>query len=172
MSRRSKVDIYGLVEQVLALYEEGKTIAEIEQILRSEGYDISRESIRRRIKSAKEVAEVYKKSLEEAKILLETVRDNPNTDVVEVTNSLLAHKLFEFAKSVEELDFDNPMAFVKAVNQLSEAQVRVAKLRLDYQKGFEAAKKEIMQAVAKEIEKYPDLKARLLEIIQNVEIQK
>ena len=114
MSRRSKVDIYGLVEQVLALYEEGKTIAEIEQILRSEGYDISRESIRRRIKSAKEVANIYKRSLEEAKVLLETVRDNPNTDVVEVTNSLLAHKLFEFAKSVEELDFDNPMAFVKA----------------------------------------------------------
>ncbi|RKY65259.1 MAG: hypothetical protein DRQ02_10460, partial [Candidatus Latescibacterota bacterium] len=106
MSRRSKVDIYGLVEQVLALYEEGKTIAEIEQILRSKGYDISRESIRRRIKSAKEVANIYKRSLEEAKVLLETVRDNPNTDVVEVTNSLLAHKLFEFAKSVEELDFD------------------------------------------------------------------
>ncbi len=172
MSRRSKVDIYGLVERVLSLYEDGKTIKEIEQILREEGYNISRESIRRRIKSAKEVAEIYKKSLDEAKILLETVKDNPNTDVIEVTNSLLAHKLFEFAKSVEELNFDDPKAFVLAVRQLSEAQVRVAKLRLDYQKGFETAKQEIICAVSVELEKHPELKARLIEIIQGVEAQK
>jgi len=168
MARRSKVDIYGLVERVLSLYKEGKTITEIEQLLRSEGYDISRESIRRRIKSAKEVAEIYKRSLEEAKILLETVRNNPNTDIVEVTNSLLAHKLFEFAKSVEELSFDNPMTFVKAVREISEAHLR-AKLQHDYR---EAIKKEIMEAVARELQKHPDLKARLLEIIRNVEIKK
>lgn len=172
MSRRSKVELYGLVERVVELYESGKTLQEIEAILRAEGYDISRESIRRKLRSIKEVAEVYKRSLEEAKVLLETVQNNPNTDVIEVTNSLLAHKLFEFAKSVEELTFEDPSSFVKAVRQLAEAQVKVAKMRLDYQKGFEAAKKEIMREISRELEKEKDLRDRLLALIEKIEVEK
>jgi hypothetical protein len=173
MGQRSKVDLYGLLDRIIKLHtgEEGgspKTIEEIEIILRGEGYDISRESIRRKLKSSKEVAAVYQKSLEEAKILLDAVRNNPNTDVVEVTNSLLAHRLFEFAKSVEELNFDDPSEFVWSVNKLSDAQVKVAKLRLDFQKGFEAAKKEIMQKVSAELSRQPEIKGRLVNIIEGI----
>lgn len=167
--RRSKVELFGLLERVIKLWEEGKTLQEIEQILRSEGYDISRESIRRKIKSVREVAEVYRKSVEEAKVLLEEVRNNPNTDVVEVVTSLLAHHLMNFTKSIESIDFDDPMRFVEAVRKLSDAQVRVAKLRLDYQKGFEAAKKEITDALARELNKNPELKEKLIAMISTIE---
>lgn len=169
MSRRSKVELYGLVERVVKLWEEGKTLQEIESILRSEGYDISREAIRRKLKSVKEVAEVYRKSVEEAKVLLEEVRNNPNTDVVEVVNSLLAHHLMNFIKSIESIDFDDPMKFIEAVRKLSDAQVRVARLRLDYQRGFEAAKKEILEAVSQELSKHPELKQKLIAIIDRIE---
>jgi hypothetical protein len=172
MSRRSKVDLYGLLDRVIYLYEqEKKSIAEIEQILRAEGYDISRESIRRKIKSSREIAEVYRKSLEEAKVLIDAVRSNPNTDVIEVTSSLLAHKLFEFSKTVEELDFQSAEEFIKAVQRLADAQVKVARLRLDYQKGFEAAKKEIIQALSVELAKEPELLRKLKDIINNVKAQ-
>jgi hypothetical protein len=172
MSRRSKVDLYGLLDRVIYLYEqEKKSIAEIEQILRAEGYDISRESIRRKIKSSREIAEVYRKSLEEAKVLIDAVRSNPNTDVIEVTSSLLAHKLFEFSKTVEELDFQSAEEFIRAVQRLADAQVKVARLRLDYQKGFEAAKKEIIQALSLELAKEPELLRKLKEIINNVKAQ-
>lgn len=171
MGRRSKAELMDLVERILGLYQEGKTIREIEATLRDEGYDISREAIRRSLKSSREVAAVYRKSLDEAKILLETVKDNPNTDVIEVTNSLLAHKLFEFAKTVEELNFDDAGQFVQAVRQLSESQVRVAKLRLDYSKGFEAAKKAVLKAVSGELEKHPEVQARLGEIITSLEVK-
>ena len=173
MGARSKVDLYGLLDRVVKLHtgeEDGNkyTIAEIETKLREEGYDISRESIRRKLKSSKEVAEVYRKSLEEAKILLDAVRDNPNTDVVEVTNSLLAHKLFDFAKSVDELNFEDAGDFVQAVQRLSDAQVKVAKLRLDYQKGFDAAKQAVMEEISRELGKHPDLKAKLVTIISKI----
>jgi hypothetical protein len=172
MSRRSKVDLYGLLDRVIYLYEQEKrSIAEIEQILRAEGYDISRESIRRKIKSSREIAEVYRKSLEEAKVLIDAVRSNPNTDVIEVTSSLLAHKLFEFSKTVEELDFQSAEEFIKAVQRLADAQVKVARLRLDYQKGFEAAKKEIIQALSVELAKEPELLRKLKDIINNVKAQ-
>jgi len=172
MSRRSKVDLYGLLDRVIYLYEQEKrSIAEIEQILRAEGYDISRESIRRKIKSSREIAEVYRKSLEEAKVLIDAVRSNPNTDVIEVTSSLLAHKLFEFSKTIEELDFQSAEEFIKAVQRLADAQVKVARLRLDYQKGFEAAKKEIIQALSVELAKEPELLRKLKDIINNIKAQ-
>lgn len=169
MSRRSKVELYGLVERVVKLYEEGKTLQEIEQILRSEGYDISREAIRRKLKSVREVAEVYRRSVEEAKVLLEEVRNNPNTDVVEVVTSLLAHHLMNFTKEIENIDFDDPMKFIEAVRKLSDAQVRVARLRLDYQRGFEAAKKEIIDAVSRELSKNQELRSKLINIINMIE---
>lgn len=169
MSRRSKVELYGLVERVVKLWEEGKTLQEIEQILRSEGYDISREAIRRKLKSVREVAEVYRRSVEEAKVLLEEVRNNPNTDVVEVVTSLLAHHLMNFTKEIENIDFDDPMKFIEAVRKLSDAQVRVARLRLDYQRGFEAAKKEIIDAVSRELSKNQELRSKLINIINMIE---
>ncbi len=168
-SRRSKLDLYGLVDRAMELYDQGHTIAEIAEILQADGYDISRESIRRRLKTAREVSELYKKSLQEAKILLEAVKDAPNTDVVEVTNSLLAHRMFDFAKSVEDLNFQSPIEFVRAVRTLADAQVKVARLRLDFQKGFKAAKREILERVAKELENHPDLRERLCEIINQVD---
>ena len=172
MSRRSKVDLYGLLDRIIRLYEEEKkTIADIETILRAEGYDISRESIRRKLKSSKEIAEVYRKSIEEAQVLIDAVRNNPNTDVIEVTSSLLAHKLFEFTKTIEELDFQSADEFIRAVQRLADAQVKVARLRLDYQKGFETAKKEIIQALSVELAKEPELLRKLKDIINNVKAQ-
>lgn len=174
MGARSKVDLLGLLDRIIKLHtgeEDGNkyTISDIEAKLREEGYDISRESIRRKLKSSREVATVYQKSLEEAKILLDAVRNNPNTDVVEVTNSLLAHRLFEFAKSIEELDFKDPNEFVWAVNKLSDAQVKVAKLRLDYQKGFETAKKAVIDELGKELAKDSDLLSKVTAIVARVD---
>lgn len=176
MGHRSKVDLYGLLDRIIKLYTGGeggkpKTIEEIEECLRGEGYDISRESIRRKLKSSKEVATVYQKSLEEAKILLDAVRNNPNTDVVEVTNSLLAHRLFEFAKSVEELNFESPEEFVRAVRNLSDAQVKVAKLRLDFQKGYKAAKEDVIRELNAELSKHPELLNQIISIISKIEPQ-
>lgn len=171
MSRRSKVDLYGLLDRIIRLYEEEKkSIAEIESILRAEGYDISRESIRRKLKSSKEIAEVYRKSIEEAQVLIDAVRNNPNTDVIEVTSSLLAHKLFEFTKTIEELDFTSADEFIRAVQRLADAQVKVARLRLDYQKGFEAAKQQIMQAISHELAKEPEILNKLNEIINSIQV--
>ncbi len=171
MGKRSKVDLYGLTERVVYLYEsEKRTLKEIEATLRDEGFDISRESIRLKIKSSREVAETYRQSLDEAKVLLETVKDNPNTDVIEVTNSLLAHHLFRFVKSVEELNFEDSTDFARSVNQLANAQVRVAKLRMNFERGVEYAKAEIQRSVARELDKYPEFKQRLFKIIDGVSI--
>lgn len=166
--RMTKLEMYGLVERVLDMYKkENMSMQEITDALKAEGFDISRESIRKKIRTSKQLADIYEKSLEESGILLKTVRDNPNTDIIETTTSLLAHHLFQFAKKIDSLEFTDSESFTRAVNEVSQAQVRVAKLRLDYQKGFEHAKREVIKKLNDELNQFPDLRDRLAEVITN-----
>lgn len=72
-------------------------------------------------------------------------------------------------KEIESIDFDDPLRFIEAVRKLSDAQVKVAKLRLDYQKGSEAAKKEIIETLSIELNKMPEFREKLVSIIDKIE---
>jgi len=170
MGRRSKVDLYGLLARTIELYEQGKTLREIEAIFRSEGYDISRESIRRKVQSLNEMKELYQKTFYEVKALIDAVKENPQLDILELITSLLTSKVFEFTKSIEEIEFEDPYDFIGVVKQLTDAQIKIAKFKLEYTKGFEDAKKQIMLSIQQELEKYPDLKEKLLQIVQNLQV--
>lgn len=166
MGRRAKSELLDLTERIIKLYTvDHKTIVEIEELLRGEGIDISREAIRHSVKSSKEVAQKFSEATAEAKILIDTVRNNPNTDVLEATTTLLSRHLFEFVRSVDNLDFDDPVALANAVSTLSTSQAKIAKLRMDYEKGFEAAKKAVLDALKAELKAYPDIAEKLAVIV-------
>ena len=58
MGRRSKAKMYDLVNRIIYLYEKEKMkIKDIESLLKSEGYDISKSSIHRTIKTNQELAQ-------------------------------------------------------------------------------------------------------------------
>lgn len=152
------------------MYEEDKlSITQIEAILNEEGYDISREAIRRSIKSSKDVAHQYKQAASEAKVLIDTVRDNPNTDVVEITTNLLTKQLFDFVRNIDELTFEDPSKLILAVNRLSSSQVQIARQRLTYQNGYNQAKQDVMIRLKTELEKYPEILGKLALIVSNLE---
>lgn len=170
MGRRAKSELLDLTERIIRLYtEQHFTISEIEELLRQEGYDISRESIRRSVKTSKKVAQEFKKSIEEAKVLIDAVRANPNTDVIEATANLLGQRVFEFMRSVEAIDFDDPVGLSIAINKLASAQTQIAKLRLDFQKGFDAAKKAVLRSLEEELKAHPDLLERIAAVVAGVE---
>lgn len=171
MGRRSKTELYGLIERIFRMYnEERKSLVDIEKELRSEGYDISREAIRRSVKSSKQMASQLKKSLEEARVMIDAVRENPNTDLVEATVAHLGGLLYKETSTFDELRFDDPMQAVQAVGKLAEAQTKIARLRLDYQKGAEAAKNAVKEALRVELEEHPDLLERLTAIVSSIEV--
>jgi len=170
MGRKNKVELFGLVERVIQLYDnEQKTLEDIETILREEGYDLSRESIRRSLKSSREVAEQYKRAVEESKVIIETVRNNPNTDVIETITSMLAGQLFEYIKSVDSLQFKDPKDMVVAIKDLANSQVKISQFRLKFQDGYETAKKEFLSALKKEMSGHPDLLYQLTQIVTGME---
>nr|WP_319520977.1 phage protein Gp27 family protein [uncultured Sphaerochaeta sp.] len=173
MPRRSKADLAGVIERIVQMYEvEKHSIKDIEKILQKEGLSISRESIRRTLKSSKSVASQYKKAAEEAKVLIDAVRDNPNTDVVELTTSLLTKQVFDFVQSIDDLDFDNPNELILAINRLSSAQVRISKQRLNFQNGYNEAKADILRQIKDELSLQPELLENLARLVSSMEAPK
>lgn len=170
MGRRSKADLMGIIERIVEMYEaEKKSVQEIEDVLREEGYDISREAIRRSLKTSKSVAAQYTKAATEARVLIDTVRDNPNTDVVEITTSLLTKQVFDFVQSIDSLTFDDPTDLIVAVNRLADAQTRIAKQRLNFQNGYNKAKKDLVSRLQAELKKHPDVLDRIMGIASTLE---
>ena len=169
MGRRSKVDLYGLVDRVVDLYHnQKKTQKEIEKILRDEGYDISRESIRVSLKNYAEVAENYLRAVEESKALVQAIKDNPNTDMVEAVSALMTRQIFEFMKSVDGLQFEDSEALARAINNMASAQVRISKYKLDYEKGYEKAKADVLRLVRERLKERPDVVQIIKALINEV----
>lgn len=130
MPRRSKIRLHDLLERVVYLYNnEKKTIKEIESILRSEGYDISKSSIHRALKSYEELAEEYKRTAEETKILIDELRKTPASYTMEAILTMLANKVFQFVRTVENLEFEEPEELVRAMNRLAYAIEKMQRYR-------------------------------------------
>ena len=102
-------------------------------------------------------------------MLIDTVRDNPNTDVVEITTSLLTKQVFDFVQSIDSLTFDDPTDLIVAVNRLADAQTRIAKQRLTFQNGYNKAKKDLVSRLQAELKKHPDVLDRIMGIVSTLE---
>jgi len=130
MARRSKARLYDLVNRIIYLYEKQKmSIKDIESLLKSEGYDISKSSIHRTIKTHRELANYYKKTAEETKALIEVLKDMPATDMMEAIHAHLTTKLLEYTKQIESLAFEDPVDFVNTVSKLSKSLESLQKYR-------------------------------------------
>ncbi len=146
MARRKKAVLQDVITRIVYLYEnEKKTFKEIEAILRSEGYDISKSSIHRAYKSYAQAAEDYRKIYEETKALIETLRENPATDVIETMGTMLANHMFKFVKDIQSIDFEEPAELVSALQKL-------AKTMADLQKIREEREKEVLRTLEEGIE--------------------
>ena len=130
MPPRSKAKMYDLVQRIVYMYDvEKKGVREIESILRSEGYDISKSSIHRTIKSYTELAEEYKKTAEETKALIEELRKTPASYTMEAILTLLTNKIFQFVRNIENMEFEEPDKLVMAMNRLSSSIEKIQRYR-------------------------------------------
>jgi predicted DNA-binding protein YlxM (UPF0122 family) len=170
MGRRSKADLYDLVDRILELYTRDKlSIKDIAAQLQHEGYDISREAVRRSLKSSKELAADLTKTIEETRVMMDVVRANPNTDIAEAVVTRFAGLLLRESQAIDEMQFDEPGDAILAAGRLATAQAKLASVRLKYQAGFEAAKKAVLESLKIELASDPDLANRLAAVVANLE---
>lgn len=169
MGRRSKADLYDLVDRILELYSRDKlNIREIEAKLQAEGFEISREAIRRSLKTSKEIAADLQNTINEARVMIDTVRANPNTDVAEAVVTRLGGLLLRETQNIDALEFADPGQAVLAAGRLANAQARLSAVRMKYQDGFEAAKRAVIGSLKIELSSDPELAAKLASVVQGL----
>lgn len=173
MARRSKVDLLGLLERVVEMFERDKMpIRDIEMVLREEGFDISAGSIQRSLKKNEDIAVNYKRALDESRMLLDEIKDNPGTDILELTQQMLGQKLSEYVRSIDGLEFKDAGELIEAVASISRAQVNVGRLKMEFQAGVKAAKKALETELKRILmEEDPATLLAVLEAIERVEVK-
>jgi uncharacterized protein (UPF0333 family) len=170
MAKRSKAELLDLVERIVRMHEEDKlSTTDIEKTLRDEGVDISRESIRRTIKSNKSIARELMKTREETVALIDAIRDNPSTDTNEATLDYLIGKAFEYTKSIESVNFKDLPELGKFIKDMTRAKTQIVKLRLDANAMWDRAKDALLERLKGTIAGDSDLYQRLYNIVANLE---
>jgi hypothetical protein len=170
MGRRAKADLLDIVDRILELYTRDKlTIRQIASQLQSEGVDISREAVRRSLKSSREVAADLQNTIAEARVMMDVVRSNPNTDVAEAVVTRLGGLLLREAQEVDAMQFEDPGQLALAAGRLAQAQARLGAVRMKYQDGFEAARKAVLDALKIELASDPELAQRLAMVVGGLE---
>lgn len=152
MPPRRKATLFDIVERIIYLYHnEKKAIREIESILRAEGYDISRGSIHRTLKSYQDTAKELLEAKEEVKALIEAVKENPTTDIIEGIVSIVASRLLKFIKDIESFDFDDPHELVSVIQKLATSAEKLQRYREEkILKAMKQVEKEEKQSYNKE----------------------
>lgn len=170
--RRSKAELLGLVGRIVKMFnEDGRTLEEIEEILRTEGYDISRESIRLTVKKNKTIAKELEKARKETEVLINTIRERPATDVNEATADFLIAKSFEFVKKIEAVDFQDLPELAKFIKDITKVKTDLVKQRMDYQTIYLRARDDFMgQLKAILYKDRPELYDELFQIAAGMEV--
>jgi len=167
MGRRSKADLFDLVDRILRLHSVEKlTIQEITDQLKNEGIDISREAVRRSLKTSRELAANMRRSLDEARVMMDEVRNNPNTDIAEALVTHIGGMLLRESQELDELTFEDSGELVLAASRIAQSQVKIGGMRLKYRSGFEDAKKEILSDLKADLAGDPELYERLAEKVR------
>lgn len=171
MGQRKKAELLNLVERVCAMHDDQMmTFEEIEKQLRGEGIDISREAIRRTVKSNKTIARELMKTREETTALINTIRDNPATDTNEATLDYLIGKAFQYTKTIESVDFKDLPELAKFVKDMTRAKTQIVRMRMDYQAMFLKVKEGVLSDLQKALEGNPEIYNQLFAIVNNLEV--
>ena len=172
MGRRSKAEALGIQKDIVTMHDKDlMTHSQIADRFQSQGYEISDESVRRSYNSAKMKAEKYRLAAESAKQVLQGVADGTNTDLVEAANSILINMFYEKILTMENLEFEDPKDFFKAMGTIANNQVQLSRHRLNFQNGVEKTKNAVYEALAEELQSDKELTERLKTVIANLEVK-
>jgi hypothetical protein len=122
------------------------------------------------LKSSRELAADLTKTIEEARVMMDVVRSNPNTDVAEAVVTRLGGLLLRESQDIDALEFEDPGDTILAASRLANAQAKLSGVRLKYQSGFEDAKKAVIAALKEEVKNDDSLFARLAAVVSTLEV--
>ncbi|MCL2762203.1 MAG: DUF3486 family protein [Treponema sp.] len=178
MGQKSKADQYGLKEIIAKKWDGGKkTIVyvteEVNEYLKKNGYQItvSREAIRRAVRSYEDQVADVRKNMETAKAIAEVFKDHPGTEISEAMLQYIAQLLNKEVQSIESLSFEDPTELVLSAAKLTQAQARLAQFRTQAVKALDRAKAQLKAELQKAIQHDPELLERLCKIVDDAKVK-
>ncbi|MDR1858852.1 MAG: DUF3486 family protein [Treponema sp.] len=177
MGQKSKADQYGLKEIIAEKWDGGKkTIVyvteEVNEWLKQNGFKItvSREAIRRAVRSYEDEIADVRKGVEISKAMAEVFKDHPGTEQSEAMLMYLAQLVTKELRNIESINFEDPAEMIHAAAKLTTAQAKLSQYRTQAVKALDKAKDKIKTELQNAIKNDPDLLDRLYKIVDNVKV--
>ena len=146
MPKRNKIEMQGLVERICSMYfNDHMTHKQITEILKEEGYDISKSGVGRTLVDQAAQMKAYKDSAKKAVAIVEELGKTPGLNIAEASVQMIQAKLLEEVNKFENFSTLSPEELLRAVVRNTDAQTKIARVKLEYERGykkglFEAAK--------------------------------
>ena len=139
MPRRNKIELQGLVERIVEMFHEQKmSQRDIADVLKDEGYDVSKSGVGRVLLNHAGQMKAYKEAAMEAAAIVKELKTQSGLDLAEATSQILQTKLLGAVKNVDiaELDDMELEKLFSAVHKNATNQVQIARVKLEYERGY------------------------------------
>jgi hypothetical protein len=177
VGQKSKADQYGLKEIIATHWDGGKnTIVYVtdktNEHLKQNGLKltVSREAVRHAIRSYEDKVNDLRKSMEQAKVMAEVLRDQPGTELAESMIICLSKVFYDHAPTVTSVNFEDPAKMIDGAVKLATAQAKLSQYRTQAVKALDKAKEKIKAELQNAIKHDPDLLERLCKIVDNAKV--
>jgi hypothetical protein len=177
MGQKSKADQYGLKQIIAEKWDGGKktiiyVTEETNKYLKDNGFKItvSREAIRRAVRSYEDEIADVRKNIEAAKAIAEVFKDHPGTEQAEAILMYIVQLLNKEVRSIESLNFENPADLIRSITDATKAQAQLSRYRTQAVKALDQAKEKIKAELQNAIRHDPELLERLCKIVDNAKV--
>ncbi len=137
MPRRNKIELQGLVDRIVDLFYKDKlSQVQIADKLKDEGYDVSKSGVGRTLLTHSSQMKAYRDAAKESVEIIRELKGTPGLDIAEATVQIVQTKLLQEVKKFDNFEELKAGELLTAVGKNTLAQARIAKIQLDYEKGY------------------------------------
>ncbi len=139
MPRRSELVMQKVVDRVIDMYHnQNMTQAAIAEKLQSEGYQASKSAVGRVVKRHAQYLKEIEAARKEAEAIVMATAKTPGTDISDATLQITITKLLGELKGLDTFEDLDAEQIISAIAKVARAQGYIAKVKLDYEKGYRA----------------------------------
>lgn len=156
MARRKhyKVDTLKCKNQIKKWLADGVPYLKIAKMVHELGEEISHQSIHRYHKNLQQITERIREAQEQVNVLVQEVRERPNTDLSEVASQLLLHGVIQaIAEKEDAFEEADIVKTGQMVAQLEKSAVLRERAKLAFKRDFEERAKKAVENIKKTAKK-------------------
>ena len=171
--KRSHSKVAALPEEIRAAVDRkimsGVEYQEIADYINAMGTQtVSRSSVNRYGQKFMAKMEKLHLAREQAKAVVDSAKDGPALEMVDAANQMAVQVILERLIDMDDIKTAKSTEVLKALALLERSAVQREKLMLAYNRALDQATKQIKTALQTELERQPDLMAKLLSMVDSV----